>query len=233
MKRNELKKLIKEIISVILEGPLRGEWWFQDGQAIYADGDVGDVNHEGYVIDILKRQLLDTLGVDVSDYEHVPNFYEISDEIYQEINGELTDDEKEEWTQGTNADIEKVIMDYLQRKGDAETKEILNYLTSASKDAREYALIHWGWQRVKMNVIQTQTLTEKDVKNISNGLYGAYSDELDETDEERITDTNPRGEHTFNIEVMATRSYYTDIPWSVLAKDDPTALNGYRTRYEQ
>ena len=227
IKKSQLKKLIKEILSVVLENKLRGEWWFQDGQSVFADGDVGDVNHEGMVLDSLRRQVLDSLGVDSSKYDFTPEISDLKNEIFENIGDELTPEELESWN---NDDINEVIISYLTRNGDKNIKDIIYYIRGhddkgKTLDIREYALVHWGWQRVKGNVVQTQTLTQRDLKNITNGLYDAYGDELENTNDENQ-------EHTFNIEVMSTRSFYQGIPWSVLAKDDPTSLNAYRTRYE-
>jgi len=205
--KNSFKGLLREAI-------LRGEWWISDGQSIFANGDVGETNHEMYAADILKRQILDELGIDSSYYEYVPDLNDIEDEIYKEIQDELTDQEKQLWQEN----IVEAIISYLQRRGDANIKEKTSY-AFGNKDAREYALEHLHWQRVKGNVIQTQTLTRDDLKNIVNGLYDAYGDEVEQ---EGVT---------FNMEVMATRSWYTEIPMSVLETLNPSDLNQYRSRY--
>ena len=224
----KLKSLIKEIVNIILESHLMGEWWFEHGQSIAADGDIGDTNHEGYVIESLKREIVDELGGDASGYEYIGDFSDVAKEIYENIGDDLTPNEKEAWLGKKYA---SAIGSYINRKGDRKLKEKFLYAFDSSKDAREYALVHWGWQRVKTNVVQTQTLTKGDLQNITNGLCDAYGEELENTDESRVSEDNPRGEHTFYIEVMATRSLYEDVPWSVLSKDDPTSLNKYRRRY--
>lgn len=227
------KFAVFENIQNINEGTLRGEWWFQDGQAIFADGDVGDVNHENVVIDTLRREILEDLGVDTSRYEYLPEISDLKDKIFQNIGDEFTSTELEYWN---NDEFNEAIISYLTRKGDKDIDNKLYYIRGHDKrgrtlDAREYALVHWGWQRVKGNTIQTQTLTRKDLENIVSGLWEAYGEQLDETNEDERDEMNPSGEHTFNIEVMSTRSYYQNIPMSVLSKKDPTALNAYRTRY--
>lgn len=236
----KLVNLIKEIFAPILitEGRIQGEWWFQDGHAVYADGDVGDMNHEAYVLDALRRQVLDALGVDTSNYDVLPDIgsSNIRDEIFDGIKDELTPEEVEQWQE--HNDYNAVIISYLTRKGQGDIKDILYYLRGhddkgQSLDVRNYALIHWGWQRVKENNIQTQTLTSQDLSNIMNGLYDAYGEELDDNDNDQsnISELNPLGEQTFNIEVMSTRSWYEDVPISILEKKNPAALNPYRSRY--
>ncbi len=202
----------------LYESALRGEWWFQDGQAIYADGDTGDMNHEAFAADSLKRQIIDELGADASGIDYVSDFTVVADDIFNSIGDEFTPEENEQWSDGQYT---SVIWSYLKRTGNKDLLEKMAYAFSHTHDPREYALIHWGWQRVKGNNIQTQTLTEQDLRNIVSGLSEAYGDDMDDTEKEP----------TFNIEVMSTRSWYSDVPISVLEKRNPTALNPYRSRY--
>ena len=46
---------------------IRGEYWIVDGQTHYADGDVGDINHEGYALDHLRRKIFDAVDIDPGD----------------------------------------------------------------------------------------------------------------------------------------------------------------------
>lgn len=232
IKKSQLKQLIKEVISILNEA-LRGEWWIQDGQAVFADGDVGDMNHESYVISNLMNEIYDELGIDISDPDHNPNFSDMREEIFESIGDELTPEEIEAWN---NGELMQVIASYLIRNGDDEAQEKLYYIRGRDDkgitlDGRMYALKHWGWQRVKGTEIQTQTLTTEDLKHISRGLYDAYGDQLDDVEPEEKTELNPMGEYTFNIDVISTRSYYRDVPLSILEKNNPTALNAYKTRY--
>jgi hypothetical protein len=234
VERLQLKRLIMEVASILFEGRLRGEWWFEDGQAVYADGDTGDINHEGRVIDALRREILDALGVDAGNHDYAPDFNDVKDEIIQNIGDELNAEELEAWK---NDEFAEVVISYLKRKGDSKIDNKIYYIRGHDSkgktlDAREYALVNWGWQRVKGNVIQTQTLTSKDLNSIVSGLWDAYNDELENRDEGRVSNENPQGEQTFDIEVMSTRSWYQGVPWSVLEKKNPTSLNPYRTRYE-
>ena len=194
------------------------------------------MNHEAVVIDTLRRQVLDALDVDASRFDYVPDIGDgaIRDEIFKNIHDEMTPEELEGWE---NSEFYNVIASYLIRKGDKNIKEIIYYLRGhgdkgKTVDVREYALLHWGWQRVKGNVIQTQTLTPKDLQHIVSGLWEAYENDIEDKDEDRVSEDNPFGEQTFDIEVNSTRSWYQGVPWSVLEKKNPMALNPYRARYE-
>lgn len=47
---------------------IRGEWWIMDGQAQFADAEVGDMNHSGYVIEhILSQHDFDSDTTDLTE----------------------------------------------------------------------------------------------------------------------------------------------------------------------
>lgn len=46
---------------------LSGEYWIIDGVSMYADGDIGQYNHEGYVIDYI----LSNYGIDYDEYDRM------------------------------------------------------------------------------------------------------------------------------------------------------------------
>ena len=47
---------------------VHGEWWIDDnGQAVFADGDVGEYNHEGYVIGVILSSYFEMDSVDSPD----------------------------------------------------------------------------------------------------------------------------------------------------------------------
>ena len=57
IKKSHLKQTIKEIISMVNE-TIKGERWFNETDKVsYADGDVGDMNHEVHVLETLRRQV--------------------------------------------------------------------------------------------------------------------------------------------------------------------------------
>ena len=49
----------EQIVRTLLENAprIRGEYWIIDGSATFADGDVGDMNHEGYAIDHARHRI--------------------------------------------------------------------------------------------------------------------------------------------------------------------------------
>jgi hypothetical protein len=198
--------------------PLRGEWWIQDGSAIFADGDVGDMNHEGYARDFVVRQLLDFMDIDVED----------------EYAGELRDHKKEiiAWleNEGVEWDASEISWDdaamtylwQISKSNWANQKHFTDAWETAqgSNDAREYGLKYLNWQRVHGNNIQTWKMDESTMRSISGGISDIMNQDDDEGQEE-----------LFNIEVMSNRTFYEEVPLSVIESKDPGALRIYGTRY--
>lgn len=189
--------------------PVRGEWWIDDsGTALYADGDVGDMGHEAYVIDSLTRRLLDEMGIDVDDQAGVIDDW--SDNIASVIR-----EEEGEFDGDVDPFIEKVAAKIWK---DASQRKDAVLIAHGGGDARKYGMQYDGWKRVQGHNIETWTLTTQDLKAITNGLYDAAGgDEIDD-------------DETFNIYVFSTGMWYQEVPWSVLSEDDPGKLRIYGTK---
>ena len=56
---------------------LRGEWWIIDGNASFADGDIGDYNHEAVAIEYAQSQVKNAMITD-------PIFSEVASVIFGE-----------------------------------------------------------------------------------------------------------------------------------------------------
>lgn len=66
-----IKTIIQETLQVLNESEI-GEWWiYPGGHAEYANGDVGDMNHEGFVIQYLSREIYEHfVGTQVTKWDH-------------------------------------------------------------------------------------------------------------------------------------------------------------------
>ena len=210
------------------EASLRGEWWIVDGQAQFADGDVGDLNHEAAVIEDARSSILSTFDIHVDE---IYDWEERRDNLSRSfINEEL--DESKKW------DHESSDMDFLQIEFDNDP--ILFFWTYLCEpngidkstwemaegigDVRQLAMKHWGHKRMVGSIIETYTLTPSDLSSIVYGIGDAYGEDLNDSEE--------NGQDiTFTIEVDATRSLYEDVPMSVLERKSIAALSEYRRRY--
>ncbi len=148
---------------------LDGEYWIDDsGDLMYADGDIGDYNHESYVIDLMRSRLTDNFSINVNiEFE---DWDEIKTKIVTDIlEDEGYDEDKiDDFFEKTN-DLDPIITKYLTNQGEKNAEEIVD-IANGNGDPRMYAIEHWGWKRVAGNNIETWTLTYNDMDIIASGI---------------------------------------------------------------
>lgn len=172
-------------------------WIHQDGDVDFADGDIGDRNHEGIVIDIVQRDI-------IRSCERVFDLEEKTDRYQRGF----TDDEYVDWDKFT-ARLAEV---YLEEHPDAHEDEALELafkqagvnqeelmVAEGRTDARTFAMKNWGWKTYRSEHIDTWTLGRNDVKAIISGIE-SIADESG-WDEETLNDME------FVIDVFSNRKY--------------------------
>ena len=184
----------------------RGEYWLDTyGTATFADGDIGDFNHEALVIMEAQTNVVSTLADNpafdfISDGDMDGEFGP-SEETMDAI-GEKLDAMTE--AEGTSLDV------VLKRLGvDPEEFNIAN----DQGDARDYGLRVNKQIRVAGNEIQMYDLSSGRMRVLADGLYDAYGEDVENG--------------TFNIEDSGRGKYYTEVPFSVLSEGKYAALRNY------
>jgi len=150
---------------------IRGEYWIEEnGHVEYADGDVGDMNHEGIVIQRLIGEVMDMFGI-YSDDEYF-DWDEITRKIFEEIKKDSTEEERKKYDQFNlySSDVDRLIISKMKEMGDQNPEEKIRAILG-NIDPRSYAMKYWGWYAVRNNYIESWTLTPKDMKTIAEGLY--------------------------------------------------------------
>lgn len=231
--RTTIKHLISET-KLLLEMQMRGEWWIDDsGSAMFVDGDIGDMNHSAYVVDMVSRELLDMLGIDSNDeYVSLEEWFE---NIYEIISDDWSEKDQRAWDEGYQYALIQI---YLENKFGVEYNGVpISKMLEVSQDTimmegdidpRDYAMQYLHWIRVINNIAQVWELNRTILKNMSNGLWDAYSDELDGYDEQ-IEEDQP----TFDIESLKTGTLYEDVPFGIIDSANVSGLNAYRNRYRR
>lgn len=150
---------------------IHGEYWINEsGQALFADGDIGDYNHAAYVLETLQYEVAETFGI----YNHEGITPE--DEFFKQIIEKIIE-EAPELEQTINQlkkknQVEKIVIQKLKESGYSDKlANDMVYTLLGFMDPRDFAIIHWGWKRVLDNMVETYTLTPNDMKTIANGLY--------------------------------------------------------------
>lgn len=118
---------------------IRGEYWIINGATNYADGDVGDINHEGYALDHLRYKIADALNLDFGemyDWEHE------LENIPEAVNEEL-DLGMEDFDTTPSAVLELLKLHYDALGLDLED---LDYaFDEPGHDVRSYMSKRYGW----------------------------------------------------------------------------------------
>ena len=211
--------------SLVKIAQLSGEWWIMDGTPMYADSDYGAMGHEAYVLDYARSAVASHFNFSFEGYEEW-------DTTKQKIVSEYFDTELDESQQANllqkygvydkDGLIEQVpynsdIFDNIAIENGID-KELLD-IADGTMDSRLYGMKEWGWKRVAGDNVQTWTLTPSDLGDIGSGIYEIMG-ELPEEDDP-----------TVNIEVLATKKVYYDVPLSVIDTLKPQQVAEYGAGY--
>lgn len=224
MKSSQLKFLIETIVHEtlqLLNEAERGEWWiYPGGSSDFADGDIGDSNHEGFVITYLTRQILEHFGIDMDEAAGYLGSWEENLYMILSEEGRLTDEESDIWhnkgTRGggpTEIIINKLLEDkiFLDKKQAQEAVYIA--YGSTTNDARDYAMKYLGWKRMTTDRygtnLQTWFLRPNDMEDMRRGVFDAWGD-TDEDDENNVN-------HSITIEVRANNKTF-EVPFNVFER---------------
>lgn len=187
-----------------------GEWWIDDsGNALYADGDNGDMGHEAYIHDTLSRRILNELGLR-DDAEYVTLSSDVYDEDFTNLMEEAGIEDRSEFLEKTIRGIWK----------DKEQADAVASILLGNGDARKYGMQYDDWIRVAGHGFECWEMTPEVLRRMGDGLYDALDEGSAEIDDEEI----------FEIYVHKTGMHYTDVPWRVINEGDTGALRVYGTK---
>lgn len=161
----------ERVVSLLLEDTpsIRGEYWIINGDVAFADGDVGDVNHEGYAIDHARREILDHFNMD-SDDEFIGD-QELAERVVEALHEQGVQCDTVNWFAAAYAHLK-------QSGADERTLETLKCAGNRGADAREIAMRYWGWKWCRKNNVSTWNFTTVDRHSIVGGVNEIISQEM-------------------------------------------------------
>jgi hypothetical protein len=183
---------------------IKGEYWFDEsGTPMYADGDVGDMNHEMYVQDRCAGDVLGYFNI-YSDDQPADLDNHI-DEIIQNIIEKLGVADDEEKIEDIENDPYDALINYLksQTTMSGPIDEIVHIARGGGADGREFAIKEWGWSRVHQNHIEVKELTPKQLKIVASGINSALGEEGVYTDEDWLR----ASQSEYNISTYTGKRY--------------------------
>jgi hypothetical protein len=200
-----------------------GEWWIDtEGTAHYADGDIGDINHENFVVVHCMHEVLDLFensdnellgvlarylkrfieddGVDIiAVNEFIINW---SDMLHRE--GKITDDQVND------------IYSYLRELSGLD-EELFDVCFDRDKDCRAYGIKRLGWVRVARNNVECYEANPGMLRTIAKGLWDAMDMEVDQ--------------QRYMLEELANGKWYLEVPYAVFENASMSGLRQYQRRY--
>ncbi len=212
---------------------IASEWWIDDdGTAMYHHQHIGDMNHEAHVIQtVLSKYDLNPEEVDIyNSNDFIDNFsrenlYECIEKVKEDGNW---DEEMEKLFEENSNNPQLAIL--VGRELTLEDILLLSGATpeearigSGMGDAREFAMKNWGWKVLRGDNVETWTLNPKDIA----AIYRGVSDTL-EQDGNYYDESEEEKDNTININVLSNGWWFTDIPMSILALDNPVKLLPYK-----
>lgn len=196
---------------------IRGEYWIIDGSPNYADGDIGDTNHEGYALNHLRRLVLEAVDIDPGDdYD----WDELVKDIPQALN-EALDLGLEPIGEGLADMVEAGdVCDELGKfttQLNLDPEDLEQAFERAGQDVRDYMSRKHGWIICHGNRFGVWHLTRDAAKQIEE----AVGDILFE--ENGLEDGDPDIDAELEIFVASTEKTY-EVLWSALTLEDFSAL---------
>jgi hypothetical protein len=177
---------------------IANEYWFHDNQTEFADGDIGDKNHEMIAEDYILSQFIPYAPEHLYECglsEDALNEYAPYDEDFLNYLIQKYNYEKEDAID--NAYGGNYIRWLITGNDDAESP-IIKELFEALKDPRKYAVEKLGWIRVHGKNIETNNLDQNHLDEIVYGLNEVFDDPIN---------------LTFNIDVWQPPIYLKNVPF--------------------
>ena len=224
--------------NLIAELHERGEWWIDgSGEITYADGDLGDSNHESVVISYLSNEILFHFGFEVDEVGYLTEYMDEIKNVLLSSN-RLTREELEKWENSKkNAAlvlIEKLIENKIYSSPEQVKEAVFVACGIGSTDGRNYAMKYLGWKimiadRQDIN-IQTWFLKSEDLSIIIQGIWEIMEEDDSDNDvDSKIGDDGYPGPRV-TITVQSSGKIFKGIPLSLLEKKMPQLLHNYRDR---
>ena len=179
--------------------PIRGEYWFDEsGYAQYANGDVGDMNHEAYVIQNCAGELAAYFDINLD----MKTISEVEDDIIEYIKDEVGDAWGDIEDDPADAMIKYLVTFFKMPENKASDLVLTAY--GSTSDAREYAIKNWNWIRVHGTNIEVNKLNSETLKNVAKGINNALRQEGEMHEEDSY---ERAGQTEYNISTYTGKRY--------------------------
>jgi hypothetical protein len=182
------------------EVEIRGEYWVQNGQVDFADGDIGDQNHEGIAIDHVVSKYADEVSSLADElnlgHEALDSGYNGYDSeavskllwrVYETLTvGRDPDDEDEQGEERdpiSDEEADSYIMKELRCNADAYQ------ILLGRGDARLYVMKYEGWMAIRSHSIEVYGYSDAMRPQVASAIQDVIYEEHNLTDDEYDPET--------------------------------------------
>lgn len=169
---------------------IRGEYWIQDGYVQFADGDIGDFNHELIAIHHFASKYIDQLidlayelGVDLEEFRRDEEHPAGDAETIRNNIVSAVENKEIEWVLPDGADAGDSVDEYIKNTINIDDDEYDCIFGGC--DARLMVMEKEGWIAVRSNNVEFWGYDEQKRKEIVDGVEQILEQEgIDDPDEE-------------------------------------------------
>ncbi len=159
-----------------------GEWWLIDGVAHFADGDIGDMNHNAYVLQYLGCSLIDALADACQGYPELKRIVLMLVSEDGHLDRVALRCAMNDWADRAQRDgrltVEEAddIHGWLRARIDWDPVRYRMLMSDDTELPKDYAIENLGWVRVVGTNVEAWRLDRPTLRKIADGLYDAYGE---------------------------------------------------------
>lgn len=174
---------------------IRNEYWIANGHVEFADGDVGDVNHEYLATLHVLHQFLDNIISLAEEFNIDTSHLDLDQPDQNEfaiILGQIRDEVREKEKKEPDADK------FIMRQIECGKEAYAILINGKGADSHGYVMKYEGWIAVRGMNIELYGYDENKRKSLLNGLYEIF-------DQEGIEEDVPPEQIEFDLNDLRTK----------------------------
>jgi hypothetical protein len=204
---------------------LHGEWWIIDGNAEYADQDIGDVGHaamaRSYALHEISDYYFSLLGDHRLDLEAIG----LDSDGFPLGQGGGHGMEEDDMVAESFRHVMDNSFEHDSKLSDSIESALIAKFGQDCIDAALHdktgSAVRWGlqkgWIRMTRNYLEIWELNQKTFDNMVEGIVDAYGESL-------------KDETTFSLDIVPKSLFYAGVPFSILEDRNFLALRAFLQR---
>lgn len=181
------------------------EYWIHDGEEDFADGDIGDYNHEMIAEAAILNEFIPNIPIE-TDYlisKDILNQESVNDYDFIRFLMEKYNIEENEAIDDAY-DVNYIT--WLMTGDDEKQTPKVIELFNALKDPRKWVVVNWDWIRVQGKFVEMNKINENSLRSLARSLERIYDEDVENM--------------SFTISSWNPQMYYQDVPFDSIQSGD-------------